>query len=301
MPSWVERSGLLGFREIKIVPDHTEQVFRFAMLVCGMFCSIVIGAIYAFSLITDTLTNDYNFSQNDITTISTVGIVIGYLTFPFGILYDYYGPKPVFFIGIVCNIVGTLLFAFTFNNTIGHSVVGLAFINAVMNLGTALFDMGTVITVLSWFPLDRGYIVGCMKTMTGMGGSFLSTLYGAYFNNNNTTYMYFLLIIATVIGTIAMIIFYLPPYHMTGRREKVYTEVDHRRARQYESVYVRQKAPIKRFIVLFVLVIALLIVISTRAIVFVYIDHPTSAQQNPPTVIMIVLYALLCVAILPIK
>uniref|UniRef100_A0A0A9WGX5 Monocarboxylate transporter 2 n=1 Tax=Lygus hesperus TaxID=30085 RepID=A0A0A9WGX5_LYGHE len=193
------------------------------MLVCGMFCSIVIGSLYAFSLITHTLSDVYKFSQNDITTISTVGIVVGYLTFPFGILYDYYGPKPILLIGVICICFGTLLFAFTFDNTIGHSVGGLAIINAIFNLGTALFDMGTVITVLSWFPLDRGFVVGCLKTMTGLGSSFLSTLYGAYFNNNNTTYMYFLLAISASIGVVAMFISYLPPYHMTGHREKIYT------------------------------------------------------------------------------
>lgn len=300
MPSWLAKAAYMGFKEEFVVPTTAASIPRFSMLVCGMFCSIAIGALYAYSLITKRLTDDFHFTQNDITTISTVGIVIGYCTLPFGIIYDYVGPKPIFAMGLIFNALGTLLFALTFEGKIGHSVGGLAIINAVMNLGSALFDMGSILTVLSWFPLDRGLVVACMKTTTGLGSSFISTLYGTYFNNDNSRYMYFLMAWSIVIGLIAIVVVYLPPFHVTGLREKAYTDDRRLRAVKYQNVYMRHKAPIKRFVVAFCLVIALLITICTRSVVFVFVDSPTNAQMNPPAIIMIVLYVLLLCTALPI-
>ncbi|KAH9580926.1 Major facilitator superfamily [Trypanosoma melophagium] len=291
---------VLGFNDRITVPASVSEPQRFGFLVVGMFCSLAAGAVYAFSLISDKMDSEYGFSQNDITTVSTVGLVFGYFTLPFGFIFDYFGPKPIFVIGVLAFSVGAILFALTFQDTIGHSVASLSLINAVMNMGSGMFDMASILSILSWFPVDRGYLVAAAKTMTGLASAVIATVYNTYFSGNHTGYMYFLLGLVVVLGTVGFVYIHLPPYHMTGYRLKHYTEEDHEVARRVEHLYMTTRAPRWRFIFIFVIVISLLVVITTQSIVFVFLGEDVSfAQRNPPAIIMIVLYCLLCLAILP--
>lgn len=297
----LKRSGYLGFAQSFEVPEKVENFPRFSMLICSMFCSVVVGVIYAFSLISTRLSVEYKYSQNDITTISTVGAVMGYFVFPFGVLYDYFGAKPIFLLGIVFNVLGTVLFAMTFRGAVPHSVAGLSVFNAILNIGCGLFDLAGIMTVLSWFPLDRGLVVTCIATATGLGGSVVSTLYGTYFAGEEESYMFLLMGYSLVVGVVALVVMYLPPFHMTGQRARNFTEDDHARAAQYQSLYMRNKGPVKRFAIAFGLICLLTVLICARSIIFVFIKAPTHQQMSIPTVLMIVLYLLLVLALLPIK
>lgn len=292
---------VLGFNDPVTVPKSVSEPWRFGYLICGMFCSIVCGAIYAFSLISGKMTDDYGFDQNDITTVSTVGIVFGYFTLPFGFIYDYIGPKPIFVIGIFFFFLGSVLFALTFNDKIGHSVVSLSAINAIMSIGCSMFDMGSILTILSWFPLDRGLVVASVKTMTGLSASILATLYNTYFSGKHSTYMFFLLAFVVAIGLAAFLILRIPPYHMTGYRLKHYTEEERELARRVEHMYHTKRASRRRFALLFVVFGGLILTIAVQSIVFVYVGKggvPFS-MRNPPAVVMMVLIFLFFIVVLP--
>ncbi|RNF14699.1 uncharacterized protein Tco025E_05780 [Trypanosoma conorhini] len=291
---------VLGFNDRLEVPQSISEPQRFAFVVCGMFCAIASGAVYSFSLISGKMTDDYGFTQNDITTVSTVGIVFGYFTLPYGFIFDYIGPKPLFVIGMVTYGLGSALFALTFQNSIGHSVLSLSVINAILNIGCAMFDMGPILSILSWFPLDRGLLVASVKTMTGLAGSVIATLYNTYFSGDHSTFMYFLLALFMVIGLAAFAYIQIPPYHMTGHRIKHYTEEEHGVARRVEHMYLTKKASRRRFLVLFVIVLSLLVVITAQSVAFVYVEGEVPFnKRNPPAIIMMVLYMSLFLAVLP--
>ncbi|ORC89970.1 uncharacterized protein TM35_000102380 [Trypanosoma theileri] len=291
---------VLGFNDRITVPASVSETQRFGFVVVCMFTSLASGALYAFSLISDKMDSEYGFSQNDITTVSTTGMVVGYFTLPFGFIYDYIGPKPILAIALGTCSIGCLLFALTFDDTIGHNVASLSAINGIMTLGTTLFDVGAVLSILSWFPVDRGLFVAAAKTMTGLASAVIATIYNTYFSGNHSAYMYFLLGMVFVIGTVCFVYIQIPPYHMTGYRLKHYTEEEHDIARRVEHLYLTTKVPRWRFIYIYVIVISLFIVITTQSTVFVFLgDDVTFAQRNPPAIIMIVLYFSLCLAIVP--
>lgn len=292
---------VFGFNDPVTVPESVNEPWRFGYLVCGMFCAIASGAIYAFPLISGKMTADYGFNQNDITTVSTVGMVFGYFTLPYGFIYDYIGPKPIFLIGIVAASLGFMLFALTFNGTIPHSVAGLSAINAIASIGCGMFDMGSILTILSWFPLDRGLTVAAAKTMTGLSGSILATLYNTYFSDQQSSYMFLMLGFVLVVGFTALLLLKIPPYHMTGYRLKHYTEEERELARRVEHMYHTKKASRRRFILLFAILIGLFITITVQSIVFVYVDADKVpfSTRNPPAVVMIVLYMLFFLCVLP--
>ncbi|KAF8299457.1 hypothetical protein TcYC6_0066990 [Trypanosoma cruzi] len=291
---------VLGFNDRLEVPNSINESQRFGFVVCSMFCAIASGAVYSFSLISGKMTDDYGFTQNDITTVSTVGIVLGYFTLPFGFILDYIGPKPLFAIGIFAYGLGAALFALTFSGRIGASVGSLAVINAIMNTGCAMFDMGPILSVLSWFPVDRGLLVAAVKSMIGLASSVIATIYNTYFSGNHSTFMFFLLAVFVVIGFWAFIFIQIPPYHMTGHRIKHYTEEEHAIARRVEHMYLIKKAPRRRFLILFVIVLSLLIVITVQSIAFVFVEGEVPFKtKNPPAIIMILLCFSLFLVVLP--
>lgn len=301
MPTLMERVSYFGFKKPTVLPEHADSFPRFTLLVCSMFCSIVVSSLYAYSLLSSQMSNVYKYSQTDITTVSTVGIVVGYFTFPFGFIYDYCGPKYIFVLGTLLLSIGFIIFGLIFDNHVTHSVMLMSVMNAVITLGSSLFDMGTVLTLLSWFPLDRGPVVACVKTATGLGSSLLSVLYNAYFHNDNSLYMYFLAALSIVIGVISVFLFYLPPYHMTGRRMKQYTAEDHKFAKDFKSVYMQVRAPLKRFVVAYTIIVALIVAVLTSSIIFVFKTNVTASQRVPASIVILILYALFTVVAFPSK
>lgn len=297
--SWFPKAAYMGFKNDFEVPKTAGNIPRFSMLVCGMFCALATSVVYAFSLITDQLTI-WGYTTNDITTVSTVGIVIGYLTLPFGFIFDYLGPKPIFALGIILNVLGTCLFAQAFDGNIGRGVAGISVINAILNLGCSLYDMGGVLSTLSWFPLDRGLVIACLKTSTGLGSSVIATIYGTWLEGKQVPYMYFLMALSVVLGLVAIVLVYLPPFHMTGWRESHYSTDDRVKAAKYLSVYMRAKAPIIRFVHALTLLISILIIVWIRSIYFIYVDA-SQREIEIPSIIMIILYVLLITVVLPFQ
>ncbi|KAH9599691.1 hypothetical protein LSM04_001095 [Trypanosoma melophagium] len=143
--------------------------------------------------------------------------------------------------------LGTLLLALTFRGIIVGSVVRLSVFNAIMNLGCILLDLGTVMTVITLFPVNRGPVVASMKTFAGLGSVIVGCIQVAFFLGKTEQYFYFLMALVFVVGGACLVFLRLPSYHLTGYEEKHLSAEEKERRLARKAVYLRQKPPTIRF------------------------------------------------------
>lgn len=152
------------------------------MLMAGVYIGIGISSSYGFSIFTEHMKSKYNFTQGDITTISTVGNCCGYMVFFSGMLFDYAGPKVLLPLVGLLTLIGYALFGMAFDDVIkddNHNIMLVKFcvFTAIMYFGCPSMDIGAIMPLMFNFPIDRGYMVIIQKTFSGLGTSVLMAYY----------------------------------------------------------------------------------------------------------------------------
>ncbi|AAZ12933.1 hypothetical protein, conserved [Trypanosoma brucei brucei TREU927] len=244
---------------------------RFGLLAVAAFSCICVSLTYGFNLISGAMQERYGLTQRDLSTISTVGIAVGYFGLPYSFIYDHFGPKPIYFLGLLCYLLGTVMFALTFQGVIEGTVLRLSIYNASVTLGCSMFDMGALVTLLSVFPSNRGAVVAMLKTLNGLGAAIVGSVRLAFFSENTSAYFYFLMTLVIVIGTLATAYVRLPSYHLTGYEENHLSEEEKVKRLMRKAVYLRQKAPTWRFVHGFVILIALIVFLPTQGALLAYL------------------------------
>ncbi|KAH9599832.1 Major facilitator superfamily [Trypanosoma melophagium] len=220
---------------------------RFAIMAIGAYGCICTSLRYAFNLTSGDLQSRYNLSGRDVSSISTVGLVFCYFVLPYAFIFDYFGPRPVFGIALVTFPVGALLLALTFAGYIEASVLRFCVFNAIFNIGCTLFDLGCMMTVMSYFPSHKGAVVAIMKSYIGLGSAIVGCIQVAFFLGKTEQYFYFLMALVFVVGGACLVFLRLPSYHLTGYEEKHLSAEEKERRLARKAVYLRQKPPTIRF------------------------------------------------------
>ncbi|ESL05618.1 hypothetical protein TRSC58_06726 [Trypanosoma rangeli SC58] len=266
MPSEVLVEHLVTGSQKPIYEPH-----RFGILVigaCGSFCS---SLSYAFNLISTDLQSRYHLSGRDISTISTVALVISYFLVPYGFLYDHFGPRPIFVLSMTLFLLGAFLFALTFRGTIEGDVARLCVFNVMLSLGCTLFDVGCLMTVMSHFPASKGAAVAIMKSYLGLGPAIVGSIQLAFFDGSPDIYFYFLMALVFVVGVVNFFFVSLPPYHLTGYEENhLSADVKEERLAR-RSVYLRQQPPRIRFVVGLGVVVILVVYLPLQSALTAYL------------------------------
>ncbi|ORC88543.1 uncharacterized protein TM35_000161810 [Trypanosoma theileri] len=234
---------------------------RFSLLVVGAFAAICASTSYSFNLFSGTMQQKYSFSQRDLSSINTVGMVFCYFLLPYGAIYDYFGPRPIFVLACVFFFIGALLMALSFDDKVQGTTVRFCVYNAFLSLGSQLFDLASVVTLLSVFPSNRGAVVAILKTLFGLGSAIIGAFYLGFFKGNPSNFFYFLIAFVFCVGLLALVTVTLPLYHLTGYEQKHLSAEEKERRMAKRSVYLRQKAPLWRFFfglaIIFVLIVFL--------------------------------------------
>ncbi|KAF8281255.1 putative protein associated with differentiation 4 [Trypanosoma cruzi] len=118
---------------------------RFAILLLGSYGCICSSLSYAFNLIAPEMQSRYDLTGRDISTISTVGLVVGYFLMPYGFILITWSQAD-FILSMVLFPLGALLFALSFRGTIEGSVVRLSVFNGMLTLGCTLYDVVYMMT-----------------------------------------------------------------------------------------------------------------------------------------------------------
>ena len=238
---------------------------RFAILVLGSFGCIVCSFGYAWNLVASSMQNRYKFSQRDMSTIVTVGLVLQYCVLPYAFLFDWLGPIPITVLATIYFPLGTLLMALCFMDKIKGGVAVLSVFNALMSCGCCLFDLSCCVTVLSYFPTNRGPVTALLKTFTGLGSALVACLYAGYFNSDPKKHFFFLFALSIVVGGFCIAFLRLPSYHLTQYEQKHLPIEERQRRENTKAQYLRQKVPLWRFVFGFVILIILIIFLPTQS------------------------------------
>ncbi|CAM41944.2 hypothetical protein, conserved in leishmania [Leishmania braziliensis MHOM/BR/75/M2904] len=251
--------------------EPINEYRRFATLVLGSFGCIVCSFSYAWNLISGTMQQRYDLTQRDLSTVVTVGLVVQYCVLPYAFLYDYLGPLPISILSTVYFALGTLLLALCFMDKVEGSVVRLCVFNAMMATGCALLDLTSCITVLSHFPTNRGPVTALLKTFTGLGSAIVACLYTGYFDSNAEKHFFFLFSMGLVVGILCIAFIRLPPYHLTQYEERRLPDEVKERRLATKAQYLRQEAPLRRFVLGFIILVVLIIFVPTQSALVSYL------------------------------
>lgn len=205
------------------VPQYTHyqisEVERYVMLLCGSVACFLASYSYAFGLFASTMSQQIGHDMTTIATVGTVMLVFSYFTLPYAFLFEMYGPTPVLIIATVLLSVGCLLLALMCDEHISPSTLKYCIFTAIMGGGSIVFDLGNIVSVMSWFPIHRGPVVAVMKSFAGLGSAVLGCWQLAFFGNNDQTGNLFYLMMGIAIfgGVLTISVQRLPPYHIPTR------------------------------------------------------------------------------------
>ncbi|GET90440.1 hypothetical protein, conserved [Leishmania tarentolae] len=265
-----------------------SEISRFLILVGGVCASTCMSTFYGFNIISKNLADMFNLTGADLTTITTIGVVIGFITFPFGMLLDYVGPMWVCICACTLNSLGAILYALAFNGNIKGNVPTLAVFCAIMNLGCSSFDTGSLMAVLGSFPLTKGPVVAIMKTFTGLGASILAVINYSFFRKSDAHYMFFMAAVVVFMGSVAITFIRFPPYHILDREKTRVPERVQVRRRLTERAYLTQYPPMIRFYLGFGIIVSIVIYLTVQSFCIAY-ANPSDSARMANTVVIIVL------------
>ncbi|KAK7200075.1 Nodulin-like [Novymonas esmeraldas] len=274
-----------------------NEISRFLILVGGVGASTCMSTFYGFNIISKNLADMFALSGADLTTITTIGIVIGFITFPFGMLLDYAGPMWVCICACTLNALGALLYALAFNGNIKGSVPTLSVFCAIMNLGCASFDTGSLMAVLGNFPLTKGPVVAIMKTFAGLGASILALINYSFFRKSDAHYMFFMTALVVFMGSIACIFIRFPPYHIVEWEKTRVPEQMLVRRRLTERAYLTQYPPMRRFYLGFFTISSLVVYLTVQSFCVAYANPSDSARMGNTIVIIIFVFCFALMAV----
>ncbi|KAK7194134.1 Protein Associated with Differentiation [Novymonas esmeraldas] len=267
----VHSTGELRVQVLSNGPQkRVSELHRFGLLLVGSFGSICGSLGYAFTLVLPRMQERYNLSQRDLASVTTVGLVFGFFMLPFGILYDYLGPLPVAVLSMVAYPLGAILTALCFEGVIEGNTVRLCVFNAIQGLGASLVDIVSCMTVLSYFPSNRGSVTALLKTFPGLGSAIVGSFFAGFFNGQIANYLFFLAAFSFVVNSLLALFMRLPAYHLTGYQESHLSEEEKERRLATKAQYLRQRPPMWRFIYGFTVLIILIAYLPTTSALVAY-------------------------------
>ncbi|CAD2222800.1 Nodulin-like/Major Facilitator Superfamily, putative [Angomonas deanei] len=227
--------------------EPVNETLRFIQMTIACFAMICGSASYAFNIYSGTLQTQYGYDFRKMSIINTVGMVFCYFLLPYGFVFDMFGSRPIYILACILFPLGALLMGLTFHKVIVGSVVRFAVYNALLSLGSQLFDLATVVTLLLNFPTRKGWVIALLKTLMGLGQALLATMESGFFRSHPPFFFYFLMGLVVVVGIAVQIFIRLPSYHLTGWEERRLTEQQKKRRTRSRAAYLTQVPPMWRF------------------------------------------------------
>mmetsp|Transcript_1030 Transcript_1030/g.1949 ORF Transcript_1030/g.1949 Transcript_1030/m.1949 type:complete len:645 (-) Transcript_1030:280-2214(-) len=180
---------------------------RWVYLAVSVLISTCCAINYAYAVLTDTLRNEFGFSQTQVDTIGTVGNVGQYFGLIAGIVYDRYGPKVSLYVAAFCIFTGFGSLTIALSGAIPNpSVTVIAFCYFIGSQSQPWLDNAAVVTNLHNFPHDTGLAVGLSTAFNGLGASVFGLMYTGAFAPSALAYLLFITIIPTCIALAASLI-----------------------------------------------------------------------------------------------
>ncbi|CAM42782.1 hypothetical protein, unknown function [Leishmania braziliensis MHOM/BR/75/M2904] len=270
---------------------------RFFMLLIGVYACICTSTSYVYNLFSGKLQEKYNFTQEQMSVITTMSSILGIVVFPLAVLYDYYGPRSLFLIGMLSLPVGGVLFGLAFADVVEGSVARFTIFSTLLSVGTSMFDIAGLMTILSVFPSSRGAVIAVMKTFIGLGSAIFGCIQLGFFESDISGFFYFLSAFTAIVGLLCVLFVKLPPYQLTGYEEKYLSEADKANKLATKRAYLEKVPSPRRFVFGFVLVAFLIIFLPVESTVVAYkqLGHSYKVAFALVTISVMVLYSVIAI------
>src|SRR5579859_7497055 len=149
---------------------NTNNSNRWVIAIAGIIMQVALGAVYAWSVFRNPLTQSYGWTVPQVTQIFELTIfVLGVAAFAGGLWMKRSGPRGIATIAGICYGLGWVLAGQAGGNllllTLSYGVLG--------GLGLGLGYIVPLATLIKWFPDKRGLITGI--TVAGFGAGALVT------------------------------------------------------------------------------------------------------------------------------
>lgn len=275
-----------------------SEPYRYLLLVSGSIGCFLASYSYTFGLFVTAMTSEIGHDMSQIATVGTVMLVFSYFTLPYAFLFDAYGPTPVLIVGTILLPLGCLLLALTFDGKIPATTTNFCVFTAIMGGGSIVFDIGNIVSVMSWFPTFRGPVVAVMKSFAGLGSAVLGCLQLAFFSREDQTSSLFYLMtaIGLAAGGSTILMMRLPPYHVPSKLLAKMSEEEQEDHHSTKELFMK-KAPCRpRFYIAlgFVVFLVFFLPVQTCLIVFEDLDDKWKTGFAVVVIAALFLYPVFC-------
>ncbi|RNF06155.1 hypothetical protein TraAM80_04137 [Trypanosoma rangeli] len=265
---------------IILIDQHKISDFmRFRMVFIGMLLFINSSTQGLHALFAIYMENKYGYDVRTMVNIYAAGTAFGLFVFPFGVMYDFFGPRIVVGVATVITALGHLLFGLTFAEHIKASETRFCIFFALMNWGCYAFDVAALPAVLTYTPRDRAQPAGLLKTFSALGSSLISCIFRGFFNNHFDNLMYFLTVLVLVFGVIGTVCISDAPYRINRWESSRITLRDRLKRYLVRNRYMSQLMPKRRFAVLSVVLLVMNVYLSIQAICAAYYRKQMTVEQ----------------------
>ncbi|KEG09040.1 hypothetical protein DQ04_05931000, partial [Trypanosoma grayi] len=303
-----ETRSLHGEREsnhnnpvVVIDPKKISDFQRFRFIFVGMLLLINTSTQGLHALFGVYIETIHRYDIRTMVDIFAAGTAFGLFVFPFGAMYDFFGPRIVFAIATVITSLSHLLFALTFSGHIDPSKTRYSVYFAMMNWGCYAFDVAALPTVLTYAPRDRAHPIGMLKTFSGLGPSIISCIFRGFFNDRYDNLMYFLMTIVLVFGVIGTVFLDNAPYEVTRWKERHITLKEKLSLLLVRNRYMSQLLPKRRFHIMSVILVILNVYLTTQSICAAYYkDSMTKGRYRGLAIGAIVIVLFIFILLVPL-
>ena len=288
---------------ILIYPKKIDNLRRFRILFVGVLLIISSSTQGVHSLFgTLYLQVLFKFNVRKMAIVYLCGQAFGMFVFPFGMLYDWFGPRIVVAVGSVIAAVGHLLFALTFGGHIEATVSNCAIFYAIMCWGCYALNVTVLPAVLTHMPRDRGQPTGLLETFSGLGSSFFSCLFRGFFSNNYENLMWFMFAVTVVVGVVGTWYLEDAPYMVNRWQQLRITPREQLRKYLMRNRYMSQLVPQRRYMIMSVVLVLLNFYLTIQAVVVSYLaSQMTDGKRRGIAIGAIVIVLFLLVLLIPVN
>lgn len=158
---------------------------RWFILAVGIIILIVGSGPYAFSVYSQKLKSALSINQENLNLIANfkdLGVNFGLLS---GLLYDYWSPGGVLFLGAVETSVGYSLAWLAVTGKLAPSLWQMCMFLLIAANAQAMLDVVVMVHGVHLFPASKGAIIGLLKGFIGISGAILIQIYTTLFGNGH--------------------------------------------------------------------------------------------------------------------
>ncbi|KPA73860.1 hypothetical protein ABB37_09492 [Leptomonas pyrrhocoris] len=288
---------------ILIYPKKVDNLRRFRILFVGLLLLISSSTQGIHSLFgTLYLQVAYRFTVRQMAVVYLSGQAFGMFVFPFGMLYDWFGPRFAVAAASIIAALGHLLYALMFGGHIDVTVPHCAIFYGLMCWGCYALNVVVLPSVLTHMPRDRGQPTGLLMTFSGLGSSFFSCLFRGFFENNFENVMWFMFAVVVAVGVVGTWYLEDAPYMVNRWQQRNITPRQQLRKYLIRNRYMSQLVPGRRYLIMTVILILLNFYVTIQAVVVSYLaDQMTDGKRRGIAIGAIVILLLCLILVVPFE